>query len=214
MKRIKTILMMIVILTITASSAFSQEAFSPRFTIKTNPLAALGGPFWVAIIPVTGEYKVLFEAKTLPKQSVTVGASYIGPSLLLNLDELSADGEDISGINTAGFKVQLMYKFFISRNTEAPEGFYVGPHGSYASASITSKDVLEDKIGMTKMNVNAVIGYQMITDGGFTLDFYTGFGFKDMKWSFEGDSGEVFELDVNDKASPSVAFGLNFGYAF
>ena len=40
-----------------------------RFTIKTNPLSALGGPFWVVIVPITGEYKVLFETKVSNKSS-------------------------------------------------------------------------------------------------------------------------------------------------
>ena len=215
MKGIRNILLIIIIVMLGASSTMAQEGnTSQRFVIKTNPLAALGGPFWVTIIPVTGEYKLLFEAKTLPKQSVTLGASYLGPSLLLNLDELTNEGEDVSGINTAGFRGQLFYKFFLSRDTEAPEGLYVGPHFSYASATITSKDNSDDKVDMMKMNINGIIGYQLISSGGFALDIFTGLGVKSRKWTFSGESEDIFDVSINNKASASVAFGLSFGYAF
>jgi len=215
MKGLRNILLMIIIVLLGASSTMAQEGNTQqRFVIKTNPLAALGGPFWVAFIPITGEYKLLFEAKTLPKQSVTLGASYIGPSLLLNLDELTSEGEDVSGISTAGFRGQLIYKFFLSRDTEAPEGLYVGPHFSYASATITSKDNSDDKVDMMKMNLNGIIGYQLISSGGFALDIFTGLGVKSRKWTTSGDSEDIFDLSYNDKASASVAFGFSFGYAF
>lgn len=215
MKGIRNILLMIIVVLLSSSGTMAQEADTPQqFVIKTNPLAALGGPFWVAIIPVTGEYKVLFEAKTTQKQSVTLGASYLGPSLLLNLDELTSEGEDISGIKTSGFRGQLMYKFFLSRDTESPEGLYVGPHFSYASASIVSKDNTNNKIDMMKMNVNGIIGYQLITSGGFALDIFTGLGLKSSKWTPEGDSEQVFDIPFEDKASASVAFGFSFGYSF
>lgn len=189
------------------------DGYNPRMVLKTNPLSALGGPFWVLIVPVTGEYKVLYEIKTMPKQSLMVGGSYLGPSLLLNLDEITSSGNDISGIKTAGFKVQGMYKFFITRNTEAPEGFYVGPHASYASATIASQDNPDDFVTATKINVNGVLGYQLIADSGFALDIYAGLGYRNRQWAFEGDSNTLFELTDN-VASPTVAFGLNFGYAF
>jgi hypothetical protein len=215
MKGIRNVLLMIIIVLLASSGTMAQQGDTPqRFVIKTNPLAALGGPFWLAFVPITGEYKVLFEAKTLPKQSVTLGASYIGPSLLLNLDEYTNEGEDVSGINTAGFRGQLMYKFFLSRDIEAPEGFYVGPHFSYASASITSKDNTSDKVEMMKMNINGIIGYQLITNGGFALDIFTGFGVKSRKWSYSGESEDIFDFNIENKASASVAFGFSFGYAF
>ncbi|MFP4489182.1 MAG: hypothetical protein ACLFN1_07745 [Bacteroidales bacterium] len=215
MKAIRKILLMIIIAMLGASAIMAQtEDDSYRFAIRTNPLAALGGPFWVTVIPVTGEYKLLFEAQTMPKQSITLGASYLGPSLLLNLDELTNEGEEVSGVKTSGFRGQLIYKFFLSRDIEAPEGLYVGPHFSYASASIASKDNTDNKINMTKMNINGIIGYQLISSGGFALDIFTGLGVKSSKWTPEGNSEEVFDVPFQDKASASVAFGFSFGYAF
>lgn len=183
-----------------------------RFTIKTNPLAALGGPFWVVVIPVTGEYKVLFEAAVAEKSSVQLGVSYIGPSILLNLDELTGDEGEISGLKTSGFRGQGMFRYFVSRDLPAPEGFYLGPHVSYATATIKSKDNAEDNIKASKVNLNAVIGYQLITSGGFTLDIFTGMGFVSRKWDI---SGSDFDNDMfKNRTSVTIPFGFSFGYAF
>ena len=183
-----------------------------KFTIKTNPIAALGGPFWVVIIPVTGEYKVLFEAAVSKKSSIQLGVGYLGPSILINLDDLTTTEGSVSGIKTSGFRIQGMYKIFLSRDLSAPEGFYVGPHLSYASAEIKNKEDASDKISATKFNINGIVGYQLITKGGFTLDIFTGMGFVSRKWKI---SGTDFDLDTfKDKASVSIPFGVSFGYAF
>ena len=210
MKKLTNTILVLAAVMIISSPAMAQDY---KMTIKTNPLSALGGPFWVVVIPITGEYKVLLETRTTQKQSLQLGLSYIGPSLLLNLDELTGDGDDISGVKTSGARGQLMYKFFISRDLAAPAGFYVAPHFSYAFAKISNKDNVNQYFKGMKMNVNGVIGYQMITTGGFTLDIFTGMGFVDRKFEFsEGDT--PFEIDLKDKASVNVPFGFSFGYAF
>lgn len=215
MKRLKSILFIICAIMILAPSGIQAQdgGDMPGMVIKTNPLAALGGPFWVTIVPLTGEYKVLFEKRTNEKQSVMVGASFLGPSLILNLDEITSEGEDISGINTAGFRAQIWYKFYLG-NTSAPEGFYLGPHVSYAAASLVNKDNTSDKLKMSKLNINAVIGYQLIAGNGFALDIYTGLGGRNIGFTAEGDSEEVLDFEMDNKFSASVTFGINFGYAF
>jgi hypothetical protein len=186
-----------------------------RFTIKTNPLSALGGPFWFAVIPLTGEYKVLFEAAVSEKSSIQLGAGYIGPSVLLNLDDLTNDESEegtISGIKTNGFRIQGMYRVFISRDLSAPEGFYVGPHISYATAQLKNKADETKYVTGTKFNINGVFGYQLITSGGFTLDIFTGMGFVSRKWEVTGTDWD--QDTFKDKASVNVPFGFSFGYAF
>lgn len=218
MKKAIFLLVICVALLFLASPAHAQgQVVEPdyRFVIKTNPLSALGGPFWLAIIPLTGEYKVLFEAAVSEKSSVQIGAGYIGPSVLLNLDELSDDGSEtgeIEGVKTSGFRVQGMYKFYISRDLSAPEGFYVGPHVSYATAQIKNKADEASKISATKLNINGVFGYQLITSGGFSLDIYTGMGFVSRKYEFTGTDWD--QDTFKDRASVSVPFGFSFGYAF
>jgi hypothetical protein len=207
MKRISIIVLVLVFSL--GQFARAQDNKDFRFTIKTNPLAALGGPLYVTIFPITGEYKILFEARTAKKQSIETGLSYLGPSLLLNLDEITNDS--VSGVKTSGFRVQLMYKFFLTKDL-APEGFYVGPHISYAKASIRNKDNTEDEFSAAKLNVNIILGYQLITAGGFALNIYTGLGLKLRDYDFAEESD--FDFNTGNEAVPNVAFGFAFGYAF
>ncbi len=188
----------------------AQEEKDYRFTIKTNPLAALGGPLWVTIVPLTGEYKVLFESRTAQRQSIEVGAGYLGPSVLINLDRLS-DQDSISGVRTSGFRVQLTYKFFLTKN-KAPNGFFVGPHFSYAKARIANKENTNDEFTAAKLNADILIGYQLITKGGFAMNVYTGLGLKLRDYQLAQNS--TWDFDYNNQAAPNVAFGFTFGYAF
>jgi hypothetical protein len=213
MKRLIMFVLASIMILVLSTPLRAQESGEFRMTVKTNPLSALGGPFWVLVVPVTGEYKVLFEIKTTEKTSFQAGVSYIGPSLLLNLDELTSEGEDVSGIKTSGVKLQGMFKYFMSSDLSAPEGFYIGPHASYATAKIKSVDNAADFVTGTKINVNGVIGYQMITSGGFALDIFTGIGFVSRKYAASGDGGDIFDLGGN-KSSVNIPLGFSFGLAF
>lgn len=206
----KYLLLGIFLASVMNNTLVAQDNDDFRFTIKTNPLSALGGPLFVTFIPITGEYKILFETRTAQKQSIEVGVGYLGPSLLLNLDELS-ENDSVSGVKTSGFRVQLSYKFFLTKD-QAPEGFYVGPHVSYAKAQIKDKDEPEDSFSAAKLNLDVIFGYQLITSGGFALNVYTGLGFKIRDYDLGEDSDFSFDYG-NDKA-PNVAFGFTFGYAF
>lgn len=215
MKKTALLLVIVAIFSLLSSPVSAQGGAGEKefkYTIKTNPLSALGGPFWIVVIPLTGEYKVLFEAAVSEKSSVQIGGGYLGPSVLLNLDELTSTGDEISGIKTRGFRVQGMYKIFLSRDLKAPEGFYTGPHVSYASASLENKDDASNSIKASKLNINGVFGYQLITSGGFTLDIYTGMGFVSRKWDLAGEDWDQNVL--TNKSGINIPFGFTFGYAF
>jgi hypothetical protein len=215
MKKLLVLLIIGIAILSIANPAFSQDSSTGKdykFTIKTNPLSALGGPFWVIVVPVTGEYKVFFEAAVSNKSSIQIGAGLLGPSVLVNLDDLSSEEGGISGIKTSGFRFQGFYKIFLSRDLNAPEGFYIGPHVSYANATIKNKDNPDDKLVGNKLNIHGVIGYQLITSGGFTLDVYTGMGMVNRKWDI---SGTDFDSDAfKTKTTVSIPFGVSIGYAF
>jgi len=217
MKMIKYLTILTLAMFLVVNPVFSQPEPAEKdfkFTIKTNPLSALGGPFWLIVLPLTGEYKALFETAVSEKSSVQLGVGFIGPSVLVNLDDLTSDEEDaeISAIKTSGFRFQGWYKYFLSRDLSAPEGFYVGPHVSFASANIRNKSDETQKIGATKLNINGVFGYQLITSGGFTLDIFTGLGFVSRKWEITGTDWDTDTF--KDRASVSVPFAFSFGYAF
>lgn len=183
-----------------------------KFTIKTNPLSALGGPLWVLIVPLTSEYKVYFEAQTTARQSIQIGAGYLASSpLLTNIGDIGGD----TSLTCNGFRGQLWYKFFLTSDN-APGGFYIGPHVSYAAAKLQVKPKTGDFFQASKLNVHVVFGYQIVSKGGFALDIFTGLGFKNKKFdTSDFSTGETFEdLDLDTKSGVSVPLGLAFGYAF
>lgn len=216
MKKLIVLLLGISLLGLVFSPAVSAQEQEKdfRFTIKTNPLAAAAGPLWVVVIPITGEYRLLFESRTLQKQSVQIGASYLGAPLIINPDTWTKGD---TGLNFGGYRVQFMYKFFIT-GEKAPEGFYIAPHISWATAKIKSTINENDYLQASKLNLNAVLGYQIISKGGFALDIFTGLGLKNRDYKLS-ENGNFLNIDnLNDvlgkKYKPSLAFGLNFGYAF
>jgi hypothetical protein len=211
MKRIPIIaLVLLCIVGQTTTNAQSQTEKKFRFDFKTNPLAALGGPLWVTVVPITGEYKLLFEAKMNRKQTIEAGMSYLGPSAFINLDKIT-ENDSVSGVHTSGFRAQIAYKFFITQN-EAPEGFYVAPHFSYAKARIEDKDNTSDYIEASKLNIDVLFGYQVVTAGGFVFNMYTGLGFKQRDYDFPADSD--FDFDAKNDGRPNVTMGFSFGFAF
>lgn len=217
MKPAKYFIIFALVLLFSDLSGLAQEKTTAKkdynFTVKVNPLNALGGPFWVVFIPITGEYKVLFEAKLAKHISAQVGAAYIGPSVLVNLDKISTDTSKVTGISTNGFKVSGMVKYFLSRDLPAPKGFYLGPQISYAKAKIANKTLSSEYVGAEKFCINLCIGYQMITSGGFTLDIFTGMGYVTRKWDYQGKSSGDFDLG-NNKTGVNIPLGFSFGYAF
>jgi hypothetical protein len=210
-------LLVLMMLVVSTRQAVAQdEAQDYRFTLKTNPLAVINGPINIlGIIPITGEYKILFEAKVSPKSSIQIGAGYLGPSALLNLDRLADEDSDISGIKTSGFRGQAGYRYFLSRDLSAPEGFYLGPHVSYAAAKIVNKDDATDEIAATKLNISILTGYQLITSGGFTLDVFMGMGLVAKNWDIPEDETSDWDLDAfTNRTTIAIPVGFSFGYAF
>jgi hypothetical protein len=199
-----------------APRGYSQEASTGkdyRFTIKTNPLNALGGPLYFAwIVPLTSEYKLNFEARTFEKQSVQIGGAFLGSSpLITSIGDLNKDTTVIS----RGFRVQFLYKFFLTQD-KAPNGFYAGPHFSFASAKIMNSEIRDNYIHASKLQAHIALGYQIITKGGFALDIFTGIGIKNKKYDFSSEGTDDFfgQMELKDKFTVSIPLGFSFGYAF
>ena len=216
MKNFICILIVGFALLIIAPPVLSQETVAARdvrFTIKTNPLSALGGPLFVLwVVPITAEYKVYFEAKTSGSQSVQIGLGYLGSSpLVASMGDLGGD----TTIGSSGIHAQLWYKFFLTGD-KAPGGFYIGPHFSYATAKLKNNMRPDEYFKASKLNVNVAFGYQVITKGGFALDIYTGLGVKNKKFDTSSfTTNQTFdEWKLTNKTTIGVPFGFSFGFAF
>lgn len=195
----------------TQPTASAEKDF--KFTVKTNPLSAMGGPLFVAwVVPITAEYKVYFEAQTTKKQSIQVGLGYLGSSpLVASVGDLGGD----TSIVSSGLRGQLWYKFFLTSD-KAPAGFYIGPHFSYASAKLKNSKIPDEFFKATKLNINVLFGYQIVSKGGFAIDFYTGLGLKHKTFNTSdlGTNQSFEDWKLNDKTTIGVPLGFSFGYAF
>ncbi|MCX6330804.1 MAG: hypothetical protein NTZ85_14980 [Bacteroidia bacterium] len=216
MKKLKYFIIISLMLVLFNEQSFSQEVAADkdyRFAVKTNPLSVIGGPLWALwIVPLSNEYKVSFEARTFEKQSVQVSVGYLGTSpIIKNLGDLGGD----TTIKTFGYHGQLWYKFYLTKD-KAPNGFYVGPHFSYAWAKIKSSVDNSKYFTASKLQFHVALGYEIITKGGFALDIFTGIGVKSKNYDFSHLGGDDTYKDwkLNDKFVVSVPFGLTFGYAF
>ncbi len=212
MKRVKYFLIIGIVFLLAAPKAVSQDSANGkdiRFTIKTNPLSAMGGPLFIAwIVPLTAEYKIYFEAKTTSKQSIQLGLGYLGSSpLVAAIGDLGGDTTVIS----SGYHAQLWYKFFMTADN-APGGFYFGPHISYAAARVKNNMEPDKYFDASKLTVTCDLGYQIITKGHFALDIYTGLGIK--KKHFNVNGFDLSDWKLLDKFTVSVPLGFSFGYAF
>ena len=67
------------------------------------------------------------------------------------------------------------------------------------------------------MNINGLVGYQLITSGNFALDIFSGLGFKSNSADIVANTGDDFD-DLNENlplgTGPKFTLGFNFGLAF
>jgi hypothetical protein len=218
MKKLTFLLLTGLVILVSGNNASAQDTGEKdfRFTVKTNPLSVLGGPLYAAwIVPLTNEYKVYFEAQTMQKQSIQIGLGYLGTSPVIQTLINMADAETDTTVTSGGFHGQIWYKFFLTGD-DAPAGFYLGPHFSYAWAKMKNNYDDSQYVTASKMNIHCVFGYQVITKGGFALDIYTGLGVKNKAYETPGGEMEEWldDLNLTNKFTVSVPLGFTFGYAF
>ena len=219
MKKTTCLLVLTLLMIMSGNRTFAQGSTSDkdfRFTVKTNPLSVLGGPLYALwIVPLTNEYKVYFEAQTMSKQSIQLGLGYLGSSPLIQTIQDMSEAQNDTTVKSGGFHGQLWYKFFLTGD-DAPAGFYIGPHFSYAWAKMKNSMDNSQYVTASKMNIHIALGYQVISKGGFALDIYTGFGVKNK--TFETPEGEMEQwlddFNLTNKFTVSVPLGFTFGYAF
>lgn len=197
------------IFSVNQANAQSEER---SVVIKTNPFASMWSGLWVGpVIPLTAE---------LPRVSVEYGkghhgamlaGGYLGWSALGNITD--TEGNKVRDVlSNNGVKIQGLYKYYISGT--APKGFYVGPHVSYAYSKLADKENTDNYLSGTNQIYSAALGYQFISQGGFSFDVFTGFGYQSKDWKASGDGADLGDEEIEGYKGFKVPFVINFGYAF
>lgn len=182
--------------------------------LKTNPLSVLWGS-----IPLTSEYMVVYEFITAPQQSSQIGLSYISKSPVLKAFEDTIP--DLKLLTANGVRMQLSHRFYLLKGYDfAPQGMYIAPQVSYATVKVSTKHYSSRDVyvRITHFNVNLLSGWQWVYSSNYTLDLFTGLGYKDNIWE-EHDSQTTISLDNDDVGgwySGNVKFtiGFHLGIAF
>ncbi len=179
--------------------------------IKTNPLAVLWGP-----IPYTAEYRLVYETLVLPKQSLLVGASYLGKSMLLTLLEMSdSTSQYQSKILVTGFRLQFDYRFYFKNKQQRPWGFYIAPHFSFSKAKLYTDFYGKQNYynEFRYLDYGIIVGNQKVV-GNSAADFWIGLGTK-RHWVYWVESNKIEKQDDFDIIIPyiKIYFGFNFGFS-
>lgn len=145
----------------------------PHRLIKTNPFVAIQGP-----IPKSAEYRLAFEQILGSRKSFVVSGSYLDHSLLDEIQNVFS-GDDTLSLNYIGFRGQLMLRFYRTKDTYSPEGFFVGPHVSFSYLEKTATySHYSYHEYLSYANANLLMGYQGIIDNFMVLEIFFGIGAK------------------------------------
>lgn len=191
-----------------------KKDFPVNFILKTNPFTPIWGQ-----IPYTSEFRIAYEKITSKKQSLQLAISYLGKSTMLSNLERTDSSFIKSNIKliVRGVRFQLSYKFYLLKN--APQGLYVAPHFSYATAKfIDSKYKNTDRfVQANYMNYNILVGYQFVINSSLSIDPFFGVGYKENSW-LEHYNQQYKTMDDEDQyiiPEPlKIYLGFNIGMAF
>lgn len=182
--------------------------------LKTNLLPIICGPIWY----YTSEYRLVYENAIARKQSVQIGASYLGKSMIQSRIEESDTAFTNYDLHYKiyGFRFQAAYRFYPFSKGE-PKGFYISPMVSYSSAKITTEywQQLDQYIKIVHVNYNLLGGVQFAPGDAVCIDLFWGLGYKQNDWLEKTAKGtfpvEEEYIPDTEKLHIKFTFGFNFG---
>ena len=190
-----------------------------RQILKTNLLPILWGPVFF-----TSEYRLVGEAPTAPWQSVMLGVSYLGKSPFANTLLAGANGQKgmqlARNTSISGFRVQGMYRFYLTHYWKSPQGVYIGPHASYAYAKATMQGNRTQYVKLVYSNINLLAGLQCVLFRCIAMDGFAGLGYRSNYEELHGYRGSFTTTAIPglfDGSKPGhlkLTLGMNLGIAF
>jgi hypothetical protein len=191
-----------------SSFSYCQDLVEPRLPprrlLKTNPFAILSGP-----IPLTAEYRLGVEQVMGSHRSVLISCSYLNQSPIDWFTKIRSPQTVLSG-----FRAQTMCRWYLTKKSYAPDGFYLGPHVSYAYLDVSEKlaNTPQRRLEfLNYMSANALVGYQVVFGHAISLELFSGLGINRRISYFRNFS--TANIDV-DRYGFQFTFGSNLGVVF
>lgn len=196
------------LLLLVCSVSFAQDDkehdLPPHRLLKTNPFAILSGP-----IPLTAEYRLGFEQVIRSHRSLSIAFSYLNQSPIDWFTKIRSPQSTLSG-----FRGQMMYRWYLSKESYSPEGFYLGPHVSYSYLDVSEKQANTPQKRLEFLNymsANALAGYQILLGDAISLEIFSGLGVNRRIIHFRNSS--LSDINV-DRYGFQFTFGSNLGIVF
>ncbi|MCC7303226.1 MAG: hypothetical protein IT233_11350 [Bacteroidia bacterium] len=217
MKKILCVLLLI------NSSIYAQDSIRnhlPRKqgTLKTNPFVMIMGG-----LPLASEYRIIYELTTGFRVSQQIGFSYLGRTILYRALADALDTNYTYDVVFRGFRIQYMYRVFIGKEAQAPEGWYFGPVASFATgrlslgAWMTGGRYIEFRHGYACL----ALGRQARVGDRIVYDFYMGMGYRKniAEEHFPNHTTRLMHFDESDLERYyyghfKFCTGVNFGIIF
>jgi hypothetical protein len=169
-------------------------------------------------LPYSGEYRLLGEFMIAPKQSLSIGASYLTRSVFFALGTkiASMSSNSSSGAKVAmnGYRVQGAYKYYFFNKKYRPEGLYLAVHGSFASMKVNYKNYPNEYQLLEHFNLNLLIGGQVIIRNRVSLELFLGPGYKNNIYISRCPSNYLIDFSQFSKQLRShfkFNLGINIG---
>jgi hypothetical protein len=180
--------------------------------IKTNPIAILWGP-----IPYTAEFRLVYENLVVPRQSLLIGASFLGKSMVLTMQEMADTTLQYQAkTKVSGFRIQLEYRYYFKSKYDENWGYYIAPHFSFSKASFT--DGYNGLIGYAwefrYLDYGLIVGNQTVLSRR-ALDIWCGLGYKKhLAYWIEPTKTKPTDDFYDFMPDIKIYFGFNFGIAY
>lgn len=171
-------------------------AYGQQNALKSNPL-----------LLITLAPNLEFEHAISERESVQGGMSYS----LFNFSDFNS-GADVNMLS-----VTPAYRYYVGENASALHGLYVSPFSRYRHISFSAPDA-ESPEGIIRERVHtlgggATIGWQRVSDGGFTIDLFAGpeFRFRTLNSNAGAGLSQDFRLA---RSGGGLRAGISIGLAF
>ena len=189
--------------------------------IKSNPLPIIMGQ-----IPISSEYRIVYETALAHNKSLMLGVSYLGPNVFLL--SLLYEPDEVKNIIITGVRGQIAHKFYLieegySTNNRYPQGYYLAPHVSYSNVKFTYKfaNTYNYNIRFKYFNLSMLMGYQFVYREYLVIDAFFGLGFRyNIIEANAANQSNIYNADLFPWDDDSIlrylkpTLGFNFGYVF
>lgn len=151
-----------------------------KLPFKQNVIKSNLIPVFMGQIPLCGELRFTYERVLSQNQSITIGASYNYPNLLLfaSPTQIFSSNYILKNYSLRGGRITLGYRFYPLKRKTAPTGLFVGPYGSFNFVKIKERNGNGDYLMYCYANASLILGYQFHMRKGVFMEFFGGVGYR------------------------------------